>query len=152
MFVEQRLDARCRFGIFRHHIKVATATGTRQFVAGAEVVDAGTELRHRCRFRTAVEGFVLLPSFADEVAVLGEVAPLQHIEHLHGMMLHLVEQCQMACAVEEHPSHDFGQNVLRRTRQSGVVEQVAGTVFGCAENGVGQPACHGRLVKTGGRL
>ncbi len=35
-------------------------------------------------------------------AVAFEVALLQHLEHVHGVLLHLVEQAQARAAVEEH--------------------------------------------------
>ena len=68
------------------------------------------------------------------------------------MFFHFVEQAQARAAVEEHAAHDFGQDILGRARDAGVVEQMAGALFGRHEERVGQPPCHRRLVETGLRL
>ena len=91
----------------------------------------------------------MLPRFAHQSAVAFEVALLQHLEHIHGVLLHLVEQAQARAAVEEHAPHDFCQNILGRARDARVVEQMAGALFGRHEERVGQPARHRRLVEAG---
>ena len=51
-------------------------------------------------------------------------------------------------AVEEHATHNLGEDVFRRSGESGVVEQMASTMFGRGEERVGQPARDGSLVET----
>ena len=73
---------------------------------------------------------------------------LNDVEHIKCMLFHLIENEQMVCTVEEHATHNLSEDVFRRAGESGVVEQMAGTMFGCGEEGVGQPADDGSLVET----
>ena len=67
-------------------------------------------------------------------------------------LFHFVEQAQSRAAVEEHAPHDFCQNILGRACDARVVEQMAGALFGCHEERVGQPARHRSLVEARFRL
>ena len=68
------------------------------------------------------------------------------------MFLHAVEDVEMGSGVEEHSADDFGKNLLSRTCDAGVVEQVTGTVLRVGPEGVGQPACGGCLNESASRL
>ena len=64
------------------------------------------------------------------------------------MLFHLVEQKEMLCTVQKHAAHYFREDVLGCACESGVVEQMTGTLFWGSEERVGQPASNGCLIKT----
>ena len=95
MFGQHFADAAGCLWVFCHHVEVASTAGTWQFVAETEVVDLLAQIRNDGRFGACVECLVLLPGFADESSVLLEIAQLDGIEQVGGMLFHLLQQVEV---------------------------------------------------------
>ena len=137
-----------RLGIFCDHVEVAATACAGEFVAEAEVVDEGGDSGDFGRIRAAVELLILLPRFSDKTTHFLEILALQCLVHLHRMLLHQAELRQFVVLIEEHPTHNLGENLLGGARDARVIQQMAGAMVGMGENAVGKPSDNGLLMES----
>ena len=141
-------DAGCRLRVFGDHVEIAATACAGEFVAEAEVVDEGGDSGDFGRIRSAVELLILLPRFSDKTTHFLEILALQRLVHLHRVLLHQAELRQFVVLIEEHPTHNLGENLLGGARDAGVIQQVAGAMVGMGENAVGKPSDDGLLMES----
>ena len=67
-----------------------------ELVAVAEGVDASAKFLYDGRVGARIECLVLLPSAADQLAIAFEIALLHGLEQLQSMLLHVVEEGEVA--------------------------------------------------------
>ena len=70
---------------------------------------------------TTVDVAVLLPGFPHQQSHSVKVAPLYGVIHVKSVLTHHAQLCQFFILVEEHPSHDFCQNILGRTSDACII-------------------------------
>ena len=138
--------------VFGHHVEVTSPTRARQLVAQRVILYLVDDGFYGRRIGTAVQGLVLRPRLAHQLAEGLEVIALDGLGHVERMGFHLAQQGEVRPRIEEHGAHDFRQNAFGRAGDARVVEQVAGAVFGLDKQVVGQPAHEGLLNEARLRL
>ena len=136
------------FGIFRHHVEVTTSAGTREFQSAYKICDFMDNRGYSLGAGAAVKAFVLFPCSPHKLAVKVEIAVENGFSHSRRMFLHGVEKGKRWPVVEEHTFHYFSENVLGGTCEAGVVQEVAGGIFGVGEQTVREPAHARRLEEA----
>ena len=137
-----------RFRIFRHDVEIASASRPRQFIAQGIRMDLADNLLDSGRIRTCVEGFILCPCLPDQLSVSLKITPLDRLEEIQRMSLHLAQQLQVRAAVEEHAAHDLCQDTFGGAGNAGVVEQMAGPIGRVGEEILWQPTYDRTLIES----